>query len=397
VAHIRSGRLTSCHQLKSPPRSRKRHAPNWASMGPRMAGVLVRGYVRGFKDDMEDPCAVLGMPCMVPAEDIGPAHPAEFRHHPDVNSGKPEVAEHLERVMAACAVLSDEDQRDAHDDFGESAAPGGNQAEAQTSEFDLGDLFAMGLGGTASVDAVGGTDRFAVVWLDLAQAIQGALVSVDVPLAECCHDCLGTGRDPRVTPETCPQCQGTGQQQVTRGSMRFVATCPRCHGQAEITAPCPTCRGRGHRYGLRSVTVRTPPGADDGSILRISGQGAPGQRDDPPGDLVIKARVRPHPLFRRDGLDLHLSLPVTLDEAYNGADLVIPTFDGRVRVLIPAGSQSGSQLRLRGKGIARGSERGDLYVEVDVRLPERYDEALALALRAASSAYIHPVRKQLRL
>jgi molecular chaperone DnaJ len=362
-------------------------------MGPRIAWVPVRGYVHGYKDDMEDPCAVLGVPCMVPAEDTGAAHP-------DVNSGKPEVEEHLERVMAACAVLSDEDEDSLPSGFDlrpRRAAPGGNPAETETPEFDLADLFAMGFGGTAPVDAVGGTDLFAVVWLDLAQAIQGALVSVDVPLAERCNDCAGTGRDPRVTPDTCPQCRGAGQQRLTRGSMRIVTTCPHCHGQAEISTSCPTCRGRGHRYGSQSVTVRTPPAADDGSTLRISGKGAPGLGDDPPGDLVIETRIRPHPLFRRDGLDLHLRLPVTLDEAYSGADLVIPTFDGRVRVLIPAGSQSGSHLRLRGKGIARGGERGDLYVEVDVRLPERHDEVLALALRAACSAYLHPVRKNVRL
>jgi molecular chaperone DnaJ len=299
--------------------------------------------------DMEDLRAVLGVPCMVPAEDT-------------------------------C-----------------EGGSTGNPAETETSEFDLGDLFAMGCGGTAPLGAVGGTDLFAVVWLDLSHAIHGGLVSVDVPLAERCSDCAGTGRDPRVTPETCSQCRGTGQQRATRGSMRIVTTCPRCHGQAEIITPCPTCRGRGHRYGFRSVTVRTPPGADNGSTLRISGQGASGAGDDPPGDLVIETRIRPHPLFRRDGLDLHLRLPVTLDEAYDGANLEIPTFDGRVKVLIPAGSQSGSELRLRGKGIARGSERGDLCVEVDVRLPERHDEVLALALRAACSAYLHPVRKNLRL
>jgi molecular chaperone DnaJ len=362
---------------------------------------------------MQDVCAMLGMPCMMPAEDTGTAHPGPaFQPHPDVDSGTLAAEEHLERVMAGCAILADEDQRDACADFGADSPPSGldreqaracqgrttgNPAEAETAEFGLADLFALGFGGTTPVDAVGGTDLFAVVWLDLAQAIQGVLVSVDVPLAERCDDCSGTGRDPRVTSEICPQCRGAGQQRVTRGSMRIVTTCPHCHGQAEISAPCPTCRGRGHRYGSKSVTVRTPPGADDGSTFRISGRGTPGVGDDPPGDLVIETRIHPHPFFRRDGLDLHLRLPVTLDEAYNGADLVIPAFGGRVRVLIPAGSQSGSRLRLRGKGVARGSERGDLYVEVDVRLPERHDEVLALALRAACSAYLRPVRKNLRL
>jgi molecular chaperone DnaJ len=356
---------------------------------------------------MEDLCTLLGIPRMVPAEDTGTAHPGPaFQHHPDVNTGKPEAEEHLERVMAACAVVFEEDDRKVCDVVEENLPKSGFDPEnagasrgyrTDTAEFDLADLLAMGFGGSAPFDTVGDSDLFAVVWLDLAQAIQGALVSVDVPRAECCNACLGTGRDRRVTPETCPQCQGTGQQRLTRGSMSIVTTCPHCHGQAEITTPCPACRGRGIRYGSQSVTVRTPPGADDGSTWRVSGKGAPGMRDDSPGDLVIETRIRPHPLFRRDGLDLHLRLPVTLDEAYNGADLEIPTFDGRVRVLIPAGSQSGSRLRLRGKGIARGGEQGDLYVEVDVRLPERHDEVLALALRAAGSAYLHPVRKNLRL
>jgi molecular chaperone DnaJ len=368
---------------------------------------------------MEDLYAVPGVACPAPAEDIGEAYrrPA-CQHHPDVYTALAEVGEHSKQVVTADAVLLDGDRRNACSVFGEDslqsgldreqarachgwktrrAAPGGNPVENETSEFDLGDLSAMAFGPTALVDAVSGTDLFAVVWLDLAQAIKGAVVSVDVPRAKRCNDCLGTGRDPRVTPETCPDCQGAGQQQVARGSMRFVATCPHCYGQAEISTPCPTCRGRGHRLALQSMTVRIPRGTDDGSTLRISGKGAPGLGDDPPGDLLIETRVRPHPLFRRDGLDLHLRLSVTLDEAYNGADLEIPTFDGRVKVLVPAGSQSGSHLRLRGKGIARGRERGDLYVEVDVRLPERHDEVLAQAMRAASSAYLHPLRKKLGL
>jgi molecular chaperone DnaJ len=368
---------------------------------------------------MQDLLALLGVACMAPAEDVGKAHrrPA-CQHHPDVYSGTAEAEEHSERVVTANAVLGDEDGPKECSVLGEDSlqsgldlepasachgwktspvAPDGNPVENGTLEFDPGDASALGFGRAAPFDAASGNHLFALTWLDLAQAIQGAVVSVEVPVAKRCNDCHGTGRDPRVTPEICPDCQGAGQQQVRHGSMRFVATCPHCYGEAEISTPCPTCRGRGHRLALQSMTLRIPPGTDDGSTLRISGKGAPGMGDDPPGDLLIETRVRPHPLFRRDGLDLHLRLLVTLDEAYNGAHLEIPTFDGKVRVLVPAGSQSGSRLRLRGKGIARGRERGDLYVEVDVRLPERRDEVLAQALRAASSAYLHPLRNKLGL
>jgi DnaJ-class molecular chaperone len=147
----------------------------------------------------------------------------------------------------------------------------------------------------------------------------------------------------------------------------------------------------------RRLTVRIPSGADDGSTLRIAGKGSPGAHGGPPGDLVIETRVRPHPLLRRDGLDLHLKLPVTLDEIYDGAQVEVPTFEGPVKLTIPARSQPGARLRLRGKGLKRGPEQGDLYAELELRLPERHDEQLADAFRKARTAYAGPVRKEMRL
>lgn len=146
-----------------------------------------------------------------------------------------------------------------------------------------------------------------------------------------------------------------------------------------------------------TVRVRIPPGADTGSVIRIPGRGSPGARGGPPGDLVIETEVRPHPVLRRDGLDLYLTLPVTLDEAYNGASVDVPTFNGTVVLKIPPRSQNHSRLRLRGKGIARKGDRGDLFVELDVRMPDQKDDALAAALRAASGAYARPVRDGLAL
>jgi DnaJ-class molecular chaperone len=147
----------------------------------------------------------------------------------------------------------------------------------------------------------------------------------------------------------------------------------------------------------KPLVVRIPPGADDGSIIRLAGKGAPSTSGGAPGDLVIEMRVAPHPVVQREGLDLSMRVPVTLEEAYNGASIEIPTFEGPVKVRIPPRSQPGARLRLRGKGVSRKDKRGDFYVELDVRLPDQQDDALAEALRNSRSAYSGPVRTEIRL
>jgi curved DNA-binding protein len=146
-----------------------------------------------------------------------------------------------------------------------------------------------------------------------------------------------------------------------------------------------------------TVRVRIPPGADTGSVVRIPGKGAPGRGGGPPGDLIIEIEVKAHPRVRREGLDLHMDLPVTLDEAYNGASIEVPTFEGNVVLKIPPRSQNGAKLRLRGKGIGRKDARGDFLIVLDVRMPDKQDDALAAALRASTSAYSTPVREELKL
>jgi DnaJ-class molecular chaperone len=141
-----------------------------------------------------------------------------------------------------------------------------------------------------------------------------------------------------------------------------------------------------------TVRVRIPPGADNGSVIRLTGRGQAGRGGGPPGDLVIETEIRPHPVLRRDGLDLYLTLPVTLDEAYNGANVDVPTFEGLVVLKIPPRSQNHARLRLRGKGIARKTARGDFFVELDVRMPDQANDALSAALKAATAAYARPVR-----
>ena len=177
--------------------------------------------------------------------------------------------------------------------------------------------------------------------------------------------------------------------------MSFVATCPDCGGRGETFEPCSRCDGRGSIQHQERVRVRIPPGADDGSTIRIAGKGS--GRKGHRGDLVIETRVKPHPWLRRDGLDLTMTLPVTFREAYNGAKVEVPTFHGSVSLTIPPRSQSGQKLRLRGKGVKRGDKVGDLYVELEVRVPDQQDDDLARALERSDSAYSQPVRKGLVL
>lgn len=266
------------------------------------------------------------------------------RHHPDVNPGDSKAEEAFKRVSAAYEVLSDEKKRAAYDEFGDASLAGGFDADKA---------------------------RAYTQWQDTRQ--RRASQFDEGPIEFDFSDLFGRARGPQRAPDL----HATVQMEL-----RDVI-----HG-AEVSLEIP---------GQGTVRVRIPSGADNGSIIRLAGKGAPGARGGPPGDLVIETEVLPHPRVRRDGLDLYLTVPVTLDEAYNGGSVEVPTFDGPVILKVPARSQTGAKLRLRGKGIQRKDARGDLFAVLDVRMPDQVDEALATALRASGSAYSEPVRKELRL
>ncbi len=300
---------------------------------------------------------ILGVPKNAPDGDIRRAYRRLARTlHPDLNPGDAAAEERFKQVSAAYEVLADSDRRKAYDEFGDESLKGGFDPEKARAyrdwqsrrkagaepfrrskrgpgagaEFDigdLGDLFGFGRGRTGPAR---GTDVRAVVDMDLAQAITGGEVKLDVP-------------------------------------------------------------------GKTPVTVRVPPGADTGSTIRLAGRGAPGPSGGSAGDLLIECRVRPHPRVTRNGLDLTMRVPVTLNEAYNGASIEVPTFHGPIKVTVPPGTQQGAKLRVRGKGVIRGKSRGDLFVQLDVRLPQSRDDALARALADSDRSYEQPVRKELRL
>jgi molecular chaperone DnaJ len=373
--------------------------------------------------------AVLGVARTATQEEIRKAYRKLARKlHPDVNPGNPEAAEKFKDVNAAHEVLSDEKKRAAYDEFGELATRPGFDAEKARAykrqweaarapgseapgfegfdgfggaeegaargfdfgEFDIGDLFG-GLRGRARRGPAHGDDVLARVDIDLPQALRGVELPVEVSSGERCASCGGSG----ATAEACPECHGTGRVQAAQGSLRVLTPCGRCGGSGRL--PCPGCNGSGVRPGTRSVTVRIPPGASDGSRLRVAGLGRPGARGGPPGDLYIETHIRPHPHFRRDGLDLLLTLPVTVDEAYLGGSVEVPTPEGPVQLKVPPRSQSGQRLRLRGRGVHREGAKGDLYVELQVRVPDEKDDGFSEAARRARDLYRRPVREGIAL
>jgi DnaJ-class molecular chaperone len=288
---------------------------------------------------------ILGVPENASTDDIRKAYrKLARRHHPDVNPGDTKAEDTFKRLSAAHEVLSDEKKRAAYDEFGEASLQGG-------------------------FDAVKARE-----YAQWEQTRQKRRANFDEgPTEFDFSELFGRARGPA---------RGTDLHAVVEMELRQAVE------GAEVSLELP---------GQGTVRVRIPPGADTGSIIRLAGKGAPGPRGGPPGDLVIETVVRPHPRLRRDGLDLHLTLPVDLDEAYNGASIEVPTVRGPLLLKVPPRSQSGTTLRLRGQGIRRKDVRGDLLVNLDVRMPDRADEPLAAALRASRDAYTTPVRKEFGL
>jgi molecular chaperone DnaJ len=346
-------------------------------------------------------------------------------YHPDVNPGKPEAEDKFKRVAAAYEVLANKEKRALYDEFGDVSRASGFDAEKARAyeryhsaraaapdvggevpfDFDLGDLFgAMGArrGGrrTAAHDEsfpVAGENLVAEVELDFVTALRGTELELDVPSRSPCAHCTGSGEEPGAKAERCVTCSGTGRVQAVHGPMRMTTPCPDCGGDGKLRTPCGVCRGAGIIAGTTHTRVRVPRGADDGSELRVRGKGTPGLFGGETGDLIIRTRVRPHPLFRRDGLDLSLELPVTLLEAYRGASVSVPTPDGPVQLKVPAHAQTGTQLRLRGKGVTRGDSHGDLYVKLVVRMPDDERPELDALLEQTAQYYTRDVREEVKL
>ena len=313
-----------------------------------------------------------------------------MEHHPDRNGGSAEATARFKEINEAYSVLSDPQKRAAYDRFGHAGVngQGPNPAGGFNDVNDIfndvfGDVFGDMFGrGQRSAGPARGQDLRYDLEITLEQAYAGAEVEIKVPAAMACEACDGSGAKPGTSPTTCVACAGAGRVRRSQGFFQVETTCPRCGGAGRVVLePCKTCAGHGQVRRERILQVRVPAGVDDGSRIRLSGEGDSGARGGPRGDLYIFLSVKPHELFERDGLDLLCSVPVAMTTAALGGDIEAPCLLGgencdgqcKIKVKVPEGAQPGQTVRLRGKGMPslRTRQRGDLVVQLDVETPTR--------------------------
>lgn len=331
---------------------------------------------------------ILGVPRNATQDEIRRAYLKLARqYHPDKTGGDKEAEEKLKEINAAYDILKNPEKRAMYDKYGtvdgQPFDMGGFARDFTTgfgegfeSPFD--DLFDMIFGmGTRSrrrtTTGERGADIRTTLTITLKEAGTGTKKKIRYTAKERCSDCNGTGSEAGSRPETCPQCGGTGQIRATHGFFSVTRTCPQCHGSGRvITRPCLRCNGSGRVTTTRETEINIPPGVDEGTQLRVAGEGEAGIGGGPPGDLYVQLRIKPHPLFERNGDDIYCDIPITLSQAILGTTIKVPTLiDGNIDLTIPEGTQSGDLLRKRGLGMPRLNSRGrgDLYYRITVEIP----------------------------
>ncbi len=305
--------------------------------------------------------------------------------HPDQNQDNPKAEEQFKEVNEAYDILKNAEKKAAYDRFGHAAFEGGTGASAgqgQGQGFSGGgfsdvfdDLFGDFMGGRRSSGqrATRGQDLRYNLRVSLEEAFSGKQANISVPSSVACEKCDGTGAEGGAKPENCSTCAGMGKVRAQQGFFTVERTCPTCHGRGQIIKnPCGSCAGAGRVQKDRSLNVNIPNGVETGTRIRLADEGEAGLRGGPTGDLYIFIEVEDHPIFQREGVNLFCSIPISMTTAALGGEIEAPTIDGgRSRVKVPAGVQSGKQLRLRGKGMPalRGAGSGDLYIELEVETP----------------------------
>lgn len=313
-----------------------------------------------------------------------------MKHHPDRNSGNKESEDKFKEANEAFEVLSDEQKRARYDQYGHAGVDqqtggGGHGPEFGDMFGDIfGDIFGGGRGGGGRSSVRKGADLRYTLELDLEEAVRGTTAKIRIPTAVKCKSCEGSGARKGSAPVTCGTCNGMGQVRMQQGFFSVQQNCPRCHGSGkQIKDPCGTCHGRGNVEETKTLSVKVPPGVDTGDRIRLAGEGQAGSNGGPSGDLYVQVSVREHKIFERDGIDLHCEIPISFVDAALGGELEVPTLGGRVKLKIPAETQTGKLFRLRNKGVTpvRGGVTGDLLcrvlVETPVHITKRQKELLA--------------------
>jgi molecular chaperone DnaJ len=302
--------------------------------------------------------------------------------HPDRNPGDKESEHRFKEVNEAYEVLKDADKRAAYDRFGHAAfeqgagAGAGFGADFASTFSDIfDDLFGIGGRRGRATGRERGADLRYNMEITLEEAYGGKAAEIRIPTSVTCEACSGNGAKAGSKPKTCPTCGGYGKIRHAQGFFTLERTCPSCQGRGQvIDDPCPSCAGSGRVMRERNLQVNVPPGVEDGTRIRLAGEGEAGARGGPSGDLYIFLSLAPHRFFQRDGADLHCRVPISMVTAALGGGFDVPTIDGgKTRVKVPEGTQSGRRFRLQGKGmpVLRSKETGDMYVQVVVETPQK--------------------------
>jgi molecular chaperone DnaJ len=310
--------------------------------------------------------------------------------HPDKNAGDKDAEERFKEVQTAYDVLADADKRKQYDRTGSQngrTGAGGSNADfgnVDFGNFDIGDLLGGIFGGRAGGGAgaqrrqpVRGNDVEAVVHLSFEDSLGGAEAKIPVELTVACRECGGTGAQPGTAPVICPECNGRGVKAESQGLFALSQPCPRCRGNGTvIEKPCPNCHGSGRERRLKTYTVKIKPGVKDGTRIRLKGKGEAGQHGGPAGDLIVVTHVADSPVYERRGDDLIVEVPVSFSSAALGDKVEVPTPEGPVSLKIPAGSEDGKLLRIKGRGAPRlnGSGKGDVLARVRIQVPKRMNK-----------------------
>ena len=304
-----------------------------------------------------------------------------MQHHPDRNPGDKDCEHRFKELNEAYDVLKDGDKRAAYDRFGHAAFEHGGMGGPGFGA-DFGSTFAdifEGIFGMASARGRGsgrerGSDLRYNMEITLDEAFRGKTAQIRIPTSVTCEACSGSGAKAGTKPKPCSTCGGAGKIRHAQGFFTLERTCPTCHGRGQvIDDPCKVCGGGGRVTRERTLSVNIPTGVEDGTRIRLAGEGEAGVRGGPPGDLYIFLEVAPHEFFQRDGADLHCRVPVSMSSAALGGEFEVPAIDGsKVRVKVPAGTQTGRRFRLAGKGmpVLRAKQTGDMYVQVAVETPQ---------------------------
>jgi molecular chaperone DnaJ len=343
----------------------------------------------------KDYYAILGVDKNASDEEIKKAfRKLALQYHPDRNPGNKEAEEKFKEINEAYQVLSDPQKRAQYDQFGTADFNGQGFDYSNFGGFGgfegfggfgdiFGDIFGDFFGGSRKqkTGPQRGADLEYTLNLSFEEAAFGAKKDVEIFRHETCDTCHGTGAKPGTSPRTCDKCHGTGQMKIERrtpfGSFVSITTCDRCHGEGKIVdSPCSICGGKGKVRKKKIISVNIPAGVDSGMTIPLRGEGEPGVRGGPAGDLYLHINVRPHKIFKRQGSDIYCTIPVSITKATLGGEITVPTLEGEEKYNLPEGTQPGTIIRLKGKGIPklRSSVRGDLYFEVKVEVPKKLTE-----------------------